>query len=443
MPRTGSPHTPHDGSRAPAPPSRRRVLALAGGAAATLPLGGCGAGAPEDRGGGGGGGAGTVSVYWNAGHDYAAYRAAVAAFEKEHGVTVRMQKYQWPDMRTRILTDFASGNVPDLVEEPGGWTQEFALSGDVLSLQGRLDADGARMGYPDDWQPAAVRHNEHRGETYGIQLHQTCSLLLYNKAMFRRARVAPPTTWEEVVRVGRRLTTDDVFGIALNQDQSYAWPWLLQNGVRLYDPESRALLAPRAAAVEALRFQADLVHEHEVSAVPTPGTDYSGPQKLLSAERTAMILSGPWDLEPIRKSSPDLELGVAQVPRRRRRSTVLAGTSVFIPAKARHPDLAWDLVKRLTTLRTETAVTEREGMLMPRRSWTTQPVVRDDPVTKAFAEGLTYAEDPYRGAYLTGKYGELSVDLFRNLYQGVVMQRRPVEEAYEEYVTAGRKLIRG
>ncbi|AXK37157.1 sugar ABC transporter substrate-binding protein [Streptomyces armeniacus] len=418
------------------------MLALTGGAAAAVPLAGCGSGAPDDEGGGDGGG-GTVTVYWNAGHDYAAYQKVIDAFEKKHGVTVRMQKYQWPDMRTRILTDFSSGNVPDLMEEPGGWTQEFALSGDVLSLQDYLDRDGAEMGYPDDWQEAAVRHNAHRGKAYGIQLHQTCSLLLYNKAMFRKARVEPPTTWDEVVSVGKRLTGGDVHGIALNQDQSYAWPWLLQNDVRLYNPDGQELLTPRAAALEALQFQADLVHKHKVSPVPTPGTDYSGPQKLLSAERAAMIVSGPWDLEPIEKSSPDLELGVAQVPKGKKQSTILAGTSVFIPKKAKHPDLAWDLIKRLTELRTEVAVTRDEGMLMPRKSWMKEPVVQDDPLTKAFAKGLTYAEDPYLDLYVTGKYGELSIDLFRTMYQGIVMEKKPVEKAYEQYVTAGRKLIKG
>ncbi|OEV03875.1 ABC transporter substrate-binding protein [Streptomyces oceani] len=424
------------------PLSRRRLMGLAGGAAAAVPLSACGSGAPEAGGAGGSGGSGTVSVYWNAGHDYAAYRKVIAAFEKEHGVRVRMQKYQWPDMRTRILADFASGNVPDLLENTS-WVQEFALSGNALNLQKYVERDGADIGYPDDWQDATIKRNTHEGDTYGIQLHQTCSLLLYNKRMFREANVRPPTTWDEVVSVGKELTRGDVHALALNQDYTYAWPWLLQNGVRHYDPKTKDLLIPRSATLEALQFQADLVHKHKISPVPVPSTDYSGPQKLLSAERVAMIVSGPWDLEPIRASSPELELGVAQVPRKEKQSTILAGSSLLIPAKAKNPDLAWDLIKRLTQLSTEIAVTKKEGMLMPRKSWAKDPVVQNDPVANAFAEGLTYAEDAYEDLYLTGHYGELSGELFKVLYQGVIMERKPVEEAYEKYVDAGRKLIEG
>ncbi|EST37016.1 hypothetical protein N566_15320 [Streptomycetaceae bacterium MP113-05] len=419
--------------------SRRRALALAGGAVAALPLSACGSGAPGADSAGGD----AFTVYWNPGHDYAPYQRVVDAFEKDHGVTVRMQKYQWPDMRTRILTDFQSGNVPDLMEEPGGWVQEFALSGDALSLQKYVERDGAGMGFPDDWQDAAVEHNSHAGQVYGVQLHQTCSLLLYNKQMFDKAGVQPPATWGDVVEAAKELTGGGVHGIALNQDPSYAWPWMLQNSVREYDPGTGRLLIPRDAAAEALRFQADLVHRHKVSPVPTPGTDYSGPQKLLSAKRAAMIVSGPWDLEPIAKSSPDLELGVAQAPKKREQATILAGTSVFIPKKARRPDLSWDLIKRLTTLKTELAVTEQSGMLMPRRSWAEDPLVQKDPVTRQFAKGLAYARDAHQGLYRTGHYGEISVDVWKKLYQGVVMERTPVDEAVNAYLSACRRIIEG
>ncbi|MFR9676939.1 ABC transporter substrate-binding protein [Streptomyces sp. TR06-5] len=418
-------------------PGRRRALALLSGAAAALPLSACGSGAPDagraDR--------GTFRVYWNPGHDYAPYRKVISRFEADHGVTVRMQKYQWPDMRTRVLTDLQSGDVPDLIEEPGGWVQEFALSGDALSLQEYVDRDGPDMGFPDDWQRAAVTHNSHRGEVYGVQLHQTCSLLLYNRTMFDAAGVRPPTTWDELVEVCAELTGGGVHGIALNQDKSYAWPWMLQNAVREYDPRTKKLLTPREAAAEALRFQADLVHKHKVSPIPTPGTDYSGPQKLLSAGRAAMILSGPWDLEPIARSSPDLDLGVAQVPRRRTQATTLAGTSLFVPAGAGRPDLSWDLIRRLTTLETELAVTRQTGMLMPRKSWAADPAVRDDRLVREFAQGLAHAQDPHAGVYLTGHYGDITEDLWERLYQGVVMQRTPVDEAMDRYLTAGRPLV--
>ncbi|MGH3321561.1 MAG: ABC transporter substrate-binding protein [Streptosporangiaceae bacterium] len=158
--------------------SRRGFLRLAGSAAtaglAVPTLASCG-------GSGGGGGEGTVDVYWNAGHSYDAYAQVIDAFEKDHGVTVNWQKFQWPDLRTKILADFSSGNVPDLVEEPGGWIPEFGLTGDLLPLDSYVKKDGKEMGFPKDWQPYTVRRNTVHDKVYGVQLHLTCILNFYNE----------------------------------------------------------------------------------------------------------------------------------------------------------------------------------------------------------------------------------------------------------------------
>ncbi|TDD72598.1 sugar ABC transporter substrate-binding protein [Jiangella aurantiaca] len=431
-------------------PTRRQLLRWTGaGAMAGLAapwLSSC-AGAPEDdastgaSGGSGGGGGGDLTVYWNAGHAYAAYDKVIAEFQEEHGVTVNMQKYQWDDLRTRLLSDLASGNPPDLVEESGGWVQEFATTGDALSLQEYVDADGEEMGFPEDWQPKTISRNSYEGEVYGIQLHLTCTMLLYNRAMLDAAGVEVPTTWDDFLDAATRLTGDGVYGFALNQDRSYSWPWLLQNGVRYYDPDGGDLLVPRDKAIEALQFQADLVHRHQVAPVPTPGTDYSGPQKLLSAGRAAMILTGPWDLAPIQQTSPDLNLGVAPALANDVQATVQAGTSVFIPRKAKNPDLAWDFIKRITALDVEKAATEEAGMLMPRLSWAEDPVVQENERYAAFAEGFAYAVDYTEDLRLTGKSGEINEQLYNTLYQDVVMNNTPAETAVDTFVTEARKVL--
>ncbi|MCG5218177.1 ABC transporter substrate-binding protein [Streptosporangium sp. KLBMP 9127] len=416
--------------------TRRDTLRLAGAASIAPLLAAC-AGAPPPA-----TESGTFTIYWNAGHDYKAYREVIAEFEKAHQVKVNLQKYQWPDLRTRLLADFSSGTVPDLVEEPGSWVQEFALSGNARSLQDFVDKDGQAMGFPADWLPATVERNSYKGEVYGVQLHLTCQLLFYNKKMFTGAGLEPPTTWAELLTVAKALTGDDVHGIALNQDYTYLWPWLLQAGVRAYDAETGKVMVPREAAAEALRFQAGLVHEHRVSPVPVSSTDYSGPQKLFAAGRAAMIITGPWDIAPIKQTSPDLELGIAPLPSHRERATQLAGTSVFVPLKARRPDLSWDFVKRITTARVEQAVTEEVGMTMPRTSWAKLPEVRQNAELKAFADAFPHAEDPGSDVRLTGHYGEYT-DLLKTMYQNIVIRNRPAEQELQRFAEAAEKAIRG
>ncbi|MFG1945972.1 ABC transporter substrate-binding protein [Nonomuraea sp. NPDC048826] len=403
--------------------SRRDLLRLAS-AAATVPILSACAGAPPAQ----TAEPGVFTVYWNAGHDYQAYRKVISEFEQANKVKVNFQKYQWPDLRTRLLADFASGTVPDLVEEPGGWVQEFALSGNARSLQEYIDRDGAAMGFPADWQPVTVERNSYQNQVYGVQLHLTCTVLFYNKGMLEAAGVQPPTTWEELLEAAKKLTKGDVYGIALNQDHTYANPWLLQNGVRIYDPATKEVLTPRDKAVEAMQFQADLVHKHKVAPVPVSGTDYSGPQKLFSAKRAAMIITGPWDIGPIRETSPDIDLGLAAPLKKEGQATNAAGTSLLVPSKAARPDLSWDFIKRITALEVEQAATKEVGMLMPRVAWAELPEVRDDPAIKPFAEALGYAQDASQEIRLTGQSGKFDEEM-KKMYQSVVIQNRPAEEA--------------
>ncbi|MEV4069106.1 ABC transporter substrate-binding protein [Nonomuraea fuscirosea] len=420
----------------PSHPSRRDLFRLAGAAAAVPVLASC-AGAPTTQ----SAAPGTFTVYWNAGHDYQAYRKVIAEFEQANKVKVNLQKYQWPDLRTRLLADFASGTVPDLVEEPGGWVQEFAISGNARSLQDYVDRDGEAMGFPSDWQPVTVERNSFQGKVYGVQLHLTCNTLLYNQAMLRDAGVAVPTTWEEFLDAAKKLTGDGVHGVALNQDYTYLWPWMVQAGVTPYDPETGKVMTPIADAVAALQFQADLVHKHKVAPVPVSGTDYSGPQKLFSAGRAAMILTGPWDLEPIRKTSPDIDLGVAPPLKHKVAATQAAGVSMFVPAKAARPDLSWDFIKRVTALDVERAATKETGMLMPRVSWAELPEVRSDAALKVFADALPDAKDSSQQVRLTGKLGKWEEEL-KVMYQQVLIQNQSADETLRRFAASAESFLK-
>ncbi|MEV4356680.1 sugar ABC transporter substrate-binding protein [Nonomuraea sp. NPDC049625] len=418
------------------PLSRRDLLRLAAATAAVPVLSSC-AGAPTTQ----AAAPGTFTVYWNAGHDYQAYRKVITEFEQTNKVKVNLQKYQWPDLRTRLLADFASGTVPDLVEEPGGWVQEFAVSGNARSLQEYVDRDGQAMGFPSDWQPVTVERNSYQGKVYGVQLHLTCNTLFYNKAMLRDAGVEVPATWEEFLAAAKKLTKDGVYGVALNQDYTYLWPWLTQAGVTPYDPSTGKVMTPVEDAVAALQFQADLVHKHKVAPVPVSGTDYSGPQKLFSAKRAAMIFTGPWDLEPIRKTSPDIEVGVAPPLKHKTQATQAAGVSMFVPAKAARPDLSWDFIKRITAIEVEQAATKETGMLMPRVSWTKLPEVASNEVTKVFADALPYAKDSSQQVRLTGQLGKWEEQL-KVMYQQVLIQNQPAAEALAAFTKSAEGFLR-
>ncbi|OJV92902.1 MAG: ABC transporter substrate-binding protein, partial [Chloroflexi bacterium 54-19] len=389
-------------------------------------------------------GGGTLLVYWGTGHNYKSYEAVRNQFEKDFpGWKIQWELYQQADMHTKLLANYAAGNVPDLVEEPGGWIPEFGLQDKILPLTSYIQKDGKAMGFPDDWQPFTVNRLTLNGVVYGVQLHLTNILLFYNKDMLSKAGFQnPPTNWDEFLTVAKATTQGSTFGFALNQDSSYAWPWFLQNGAHWYDPDKKILVMDSPEAIEAMQFQADLIYKSKVAPIPVAAVSYEGPQKLFSAKRAAMILTGPWDLKPIKDGSPDINLGIGQALTRKTQSTSAAGTSMFIPKGAKNADMAWEFMKRVTALDVELATTKEANMTMPRITWGQNADVQSNPTIAGFAKGLSYAKDASSELGLTGKLTQIQ-PLYNKMYQDVIYKNTPASDALKEFVTNGNKILAG
>ncbi|MDI7274658.1 MAG: extracellular solute-binding protein, partial [Anaerolineae bacterium] len=218
--------------------------------------------------------------------------------------------------------------------------------------------------------------------------------------------------------------------------------WFLQNGCSLYDPQTNTVPMDNDAAYEALQFQADMIHKHKVAPIPMAAADYEGPQKLFTAGRAAMILTGPWDTMPILQGNPNLDWGMAQALKRKVQATSAAGISVTIPKAAKYPDMAWELIKRLVTLETEIAATEESGMLMPRKSWAEHPKIQAMERVAPFAKALGYATFLAGELFWTGKSGEVS-ELFNKACEHAIYENRPASEVLHEFVVEANKVLQG
>jgi len=417
----------------------RRAVVLASIAIAATTLTACAA--PKT--GGADSGPVTLNVMINAGHDYKAYQSVIAAFEKKHHVTVNVQKYQWGDLQTKLVAGFRSGDVPDLVEEAGpGTAVQYGVQGNVLPLDTYIKRDGAAMKYPDDFQSTAVDARTYKGKTYSIPLHLSAAgILYYNKGLLKEAGYdKPPATWDQLKQVAKDTTKNGVYGLAVTNDPIFD-TFLLQGGARLTDVASDKVLTPSSDATKSLTFLQDLVFTDKVAQPPVASSDYAGPQKLFSSGRAAMFMSGPWDLLPVREGSGDIDWGVAPPLKGKVQASALTGSGLMIPKKAKHPGLAWDLIKDLTTLKVELAATKESGITMPRKSWAASPQIADDPTMSVVAKTLSVAVAPDSALAAAGKNDQIN-DLWRAAYQKIVIQDAPVKQTMDQFRTSALGIIK-
>jgi multiple sugar transport system substrate-binding protein len=384
----------------------------------------------------------TLRVYWNAGHAYDAYAEVIKQFEADNpGWTVQWERFQWPDLRTKLVADFAVGNTPDLVAEPGGWVQEFAQQGLLTNLDPYVEADGEAMGYPSDWQGFSVDRNMLDGSYYGVQIHLTCATLVYNTDLLAEAGFdAPPTDWEEFREVAMATSKNGVFGFAPNPVTAYYWPWLYQNGATYYDPETNTVTWDSPEAAEAIQFVSDLIHVDKAAPLPVAGADYEGPQRLFTAGRAAMIITGPWDVAPIQTGNPDLNWAIAPSLTQETQATMAGGVSLMIPDAAQHKDMAWELLKRFVSLETELQASLANGMTMPRKSWAEHPDVEGDEVLGKFGQCLSYARDTTAEIRLTGASAQVQ-ELLTSAIDEIIYNNKPAQEVLSRYADEANRVL--
>lgn len=417
------------------PKTRRSVLKMGGALAASalaLPtiLTACGTGSSADK---------TLQVYWSTGHMYKTYASVTQKFEQDHpGWKVNVEPYQWTDMRTKILAGFAAHSTPDLLEVQRDWVQEFALDNNLLSLEPYLKVDGKKIDYPGDWQAYEVNHNQINNVTYGIQMHLTCPLILYNKDLFDKAGITQlPTTWDNFLSIAQELTGNNVYGFAAD---STVWPWLLQNNVAYYDPVKHVVPMTTPDTYQTLQFITDLIHKYKVSPSPASLTDTTNSEQLFSAQRVAMFYGGSEDIAPILTGNPNLNWGIGQALTAKSQKTTTNGTSLVIPKNAKNAEMAWELFQDYISLETEIAVTEEGSITMPRKSWAASPQIKADSRIAPFAKGLAYAEPETITLDLTGQSGAVE-SLFTTALGDIIYSQHSVSAAMQQFVTAANKLV--
>ncbi|MFF8972402.1 extracellular solute-binding protein [Streptomyces sp. NPDC014995] len=155
--------------------------------------------------------------------------ALVKAYEKDHpGVTVEVTVHSWNDVDREVREMVDAGEAPDMAQI--GAYADYAAddllykAGDVLSIPVQAD-----------FVPQLADAGEVRGVQYGMPFAASTRLLFYNKTLFDKAGITPPTTWAELAENAEALKEEGVkypYALPLGPEEAQAetMQWLLSGG---------------------------------------------------------------------------------------------------------------------------------------------------------------------------------------------------------------------
>ena len=191
----------------------------------------------------------------------------------------------------------------------------------------------------NSFYPALMENGKADGKTWGIPFQRSTIVMYYNKDAFREAGLdpeAPPTTWDELVETGKKLTKKDSNG---NVEQwgamipSTGYPyWMFaalakQNGEVLMNQAGNETYYDNPGLVEALEYWQSLGQEHSI--MPSGVIEWGTLRQNFLEGKTAIIWHSTGNLTTV-KNNAKFDFGVAKLPGKKELGSPTGGGNFYI-----------------------------------------------------------------------------------------------------------------
>lgn len=163
-------------------------------------------------------------------------------------------------MKKRLSVGILGDQLPDLATIDNPDHASFAASGILEDITSRVE----EWGQADEYLEGPLNSAKYEGKLYGLPFTSNTLAMFYNADMFKDAGIEnPPTTWEELRDVAKKLTKNNVTGLGFaatkSEEGTFDYlPWLWSTGAD-YDSLGSE------DAIRALSFLTDLIKDGSVS----------------------------------------------------------------------------------------------------------------------------------------------------------------------------------
>ncbi len=241
-------------------------------------------------------------VWINGDKGYNGLQKVGDAFTAVSGVPVVVQHPEGaPD---KFQAAAGAGKGPDIFCWPHDRVGEWAKSGLIVPVK---PARAVREAIDD----AAWKAFAYNGKTWGYPIAIEAIGLIVNRALVPR----PPATFEEMFALDKQLAAQGKKAILWDYNKSFfTWPLIAGPGGYVFARDAKGDYDPKQVgvnnegALQGVRMLERLITE----GVMPRGARYSDMEAQFSSGKVAMMISGPWAWDNVRKSKIDFI--VAPVP---------------------------------------------------------------------------------------------------------------------------------
>jgi multiple sugar transport system substrate-binding protein len=317
---------------------------------------------------------GKLSVMiWGGPTDIETIEKAIASYrEANPGVEIDILLGDCGVSYAACKTLIAGGTMPD-VFVPGIWGYDAMVSdGVLLSLDDYLARDSIKL---EDFVPAAQKmlSSSVDGKVYGMPMGFNIQSIYYNKDMFDQAGLAyPPAdgsyTWEDLREWAKVLTLDangnNAASPDFDADNIVQWgfwshalspipvgfePTMLAYGGGIMTQDRQTCNIESEGSIQALKLLQEMIFVDHSMVSPDAQLETPGSQRWVNGQ-VAMQQGSHEQVLAVAAQNPDLKYDMAAMPKGPAGNASSVQMHLWsIYNKSENKDLAWDLIKFLTT----------------------------------------------------------------------------------------------
>jgi len=293
--------------------------------------------------------------FWAMGAEGEYIGRLIPKFETRNpSIKVNVQSIPWSAAHEKLLTAYAGQSTPDICQLGNTWIPEFQAMGALLQMDSLIAHSSIidnNNYFEGIWNTNVIGKN-----LYGIPWYVDTRLLFYRKDILASAGYkSPPKSWEEWLDLSYKIKN-----LSSSQKQKYAvffsliyndWAvpiiLILSNGGHLLKNNNCYGAFEDLSTLEALRFYAKFFED---SLAIRSMTEVSNIYQGFSDGLFSMMITGPWNVNEIRKRYPELidRWSTAPMPAKKNFNSIAGGSSLVIFKNTKRPMAAWRLIEFLS-----------------------------------------------------------------------------------------------
>ncbi len=357
------------------------------------------------------------------------HQEIIANFEAENpDILVQLEAVAGRDYYTRLLTQIAADDAPDIMQIGDDAVPRFVESGAFLPLDDFINGE-----FPLDtsiYLPGVLEPGQYQGQQYLLPKDFSPLAVYYNKTLFDEAGVDYPQSgwsWDEFLETAQALTQDtdgdgqpDVWGIQLPGPWTTGFEyWVAAAGGSLISEDGSEFVgyldSPETLA--AVQFYADLYNEYQVAPPPADMNVFGGGNSEFDNGQAAMRIFGRWPQSGMLEN-PNIDLGVVGMPQNEARANVLFWGGFGIASTAEHPEAAWRFLRFYVG--EQGAEVWQDWALPAVTSVADESGLTDDPIEGVWLNELNYLSP--RAYTFTPFWGEVADPSLRRVLETAILQ---------------------